>query len=35
LAFLWSDLGATHKEIMVGMKKKFAALIEKYHQHEH
>jgi hypothetical protein len=35
LAFLWSDLGATHKEIMVGMKEKFAPLIEKYHQHEH
>lgn len=35
LAFLWSDLGATHKEIMAGMKEKFAPLIEKYHQHEH
>lgn len=35
LAFLWEDLGATHDEIMVGMKEKFAPLIEKYHQHEH
>lgn len=35
LAFLWDDIGATHDEIMVGMKKKFAPLIEKYHQHEH
>ena len=35
LAFLWSDLGATHEEIMVGMKEKFAPLIEKYHQHDH
>ncbi len=35
LAFLWNDLGATHEEIMVGMKEKFAPLIEKYHQHEH
>lgn len=35
LAFLWDDLGATHDEIMKGMKKKFAPLIEKYHQHEH
>lgn len=35
LAFLWNDLGATHAEIMVGMKEKFAPLIEKYHQHEH
>lgn len=35
LAFLWDDLGANHDEIMVGMKEKFAPLIEKYHQHEH
>jgi hypothetical protein len=35
LAYLWSDLGATHAEIMIGMKEKFAALIEKYHDHEH
>ena len=35
LAFLWDDLGATHAEIMVGMKDKFAPLIEKYHHHEH
>jgi hypothetical protein len=35
LAFLWDDLGATHEEIMAGMKEKFAPLIEKYHQHEH
>ncbi len=35
LAFLWDDLGATHAEIMAGMKKKFAPLIEKYHQHDH
>lgn len=35
LAFLWDNLGATHDEIMLGMKEKFAPLIEKYHQHEH
>lgn len=35
LAFLWDDLGATHDEIMQGMKEKFAPLIKKYHQHEH
>jgi len=35
LAFLWNDLGATHAEIMIGMKEKFAPVIEKYHQHEH
>jgi hypothetical protein len=35
LAFLWNDLGASHDEIMKGMKEKFATLIEKYHQHEH
>ncbi len=35
LAFLWDHLGATHEEIMAGMKKKFAPLIEKYHQHDH
>lgn len=35
LAFLWNDLGATHEEIMTGMKEKFAPLIEKYHQHDH
>ncbi len=35
LAFLWGDLGATHEEIMAGMKEKFAPLIEKYHQHDH
>lgn len=34
LAFLWNDLGATHEEIMAGMKQKFAPLIEKYHQHD-
>lgn len=35
LAFLWNDLGATHDEIMEGMKEKFALLIERYHNHEH
>ncbi|WP_432822359.1 PCYCGC motif-containing (lipo)protein [Trichloromonas sp.] len=33
LAYLWDDLGATHAEIMAGMKTKFAPLIEKYHPH--
>lgn len=28
LAFLWSELGATHQEILDGMKVKFARLIE-------
>ena len=32
LAFLWDDSGANHEEIMIGMKEKFAPLIEKYHQ---
>lgn len=35
LAFLWSDLGASHDEIMAGMKEVFAELIEMYHQHKH
>ena len=35
LVFLWNDLGATHEEVMTGMKEKFAPLIEKYHQHDH
>ncbi len=30
-AYLWDDLGATHTEIMAGMKEEFAELIEKYH----
>lgn len=34
LAFLWDDLGATHDDIMAGMKDKFAPLIEKYHSGE-
>lgn len=33
LTYLWDDLGATHAEIMEGMKKKFKPLIEKYHSH--
>jgi hypothetical protein len=28
LAFLWSELGASHQEIMTGMEKKFAPLIK-------
>lgn len=35
LAFLWNDLGASHDEIMQGMKEKFASLIVRYHQHKH
>jgi len=31
LAYLWDDLGASHAEIMEGMRLKFAPLIEKYH----
>jgi len=33
-AYLWNDLGASHAEIMAGMKDKFAELIDKHHNHE-
>jgi len=32
LAYLWDDLGASHAEIMEGMRTKFAPLIERYHE---
>ena len=34
LAFLWSDLGATHDEIIAGMEKKFSRLVEMREQGE-
>jgi hypothetical protein len=30
LAFLWNDLGATHDEIIAGMKKRFSRMVEKH-----
>jgi len=35
LAYLWDDLGASHDEIMGGMRTKFAPLIERYHGRGH
>ena len=34
LAFLWEDAGASHEEILVGMKKKFARLLKMQQERE-
>lgn len=35
LAFLWSDLGATHDEIIAGMEKKFSRLLKMHEEGKH